>query len=143
MNSYALAANAVLLAHAAFVLFVVGGQFLIVLACIKHWRWGRCLWLRLLHLLAISYVVIQTWLGFDCPLTVWEQDLRRLAGLTVQSQDFIVYWVEYLLFYQGPAWLFSALYTVFGGLVLLTFWRCPPDWQKLARVVKKQHLHKP
>ncbi len=69
MNLWLLATDAVLLLHAALVLFVVGGVILIVVGNVRHWRWVNHWWLRLLHLACIVIVVAESWLGITCPLT--------------------------------------------------------------------------
>lgn len=73
MNAWLLAADGVLLLHAALVLFVVGGLILIVAGNFLRWSWVNQLWLRLLHLACIVIVVAESWLGFTCPLTTLEQ----------------------------------------------------------------------
>ncbi len=121
-----LLADAVLLLHAAVVLFVVGGLVLIWLGNAVGWRWVNRWWFRLLHLLAIAVVVLQAWLGVMCPLTTLEWWLREQAGSAPRSQGFIEYWVQRVLFYQAPSWAFTLLYSLFGALVLATWWRWPP-----------------
>jgi Protein of Unknown function (DUF2784) len=119
-------ADAVLLLHAAVVLFVVGGLVLVWLGNAVGWSWVNRWWFRLLHLAAIGVVVAQAWLGVMCPLTTLEWWLREQAGATPRSQGFIEYWVQRVLFYQAPPWVFTTLYTVFAALVLATWWRWPP-----------------
>jgi hypothetical protein len=69
---------------------------------------------------------MEAWLGIACPLTVWEMELRELAGQSVHDMSFVAYWVQYFLFYTAPAWVFTVIYTLFGSLVVLSFWFCPP-----------------
>ncbi|MEE8306228.1 MAG: DUF2784 domain-containing protein, partial [Gammaproteobacteria bacterium] len=66
-------------------------------------------------------VVLQAWLGVLCPLTRIEVVLRARAGEAVYSGSFIAYWVERLLYYDAPPWVFSSLYTVFGVLVIASW----------------------
>jgi hypothetical protein len=73
------------------------------------------------HLLGIGIVVIQSWLGIICPLTIWEMNLRAKAGETIYDGSFITHWLNQLLFFQAPAWVFVVCYTVFGSLVLLSW----------------------
>ncbi len=119
-------ADATVILHAAFVLFVVLGQGLILLGWLKQWQWVRYFPFRGLHLLAISYVVLEAWLGLTCPLTTLENYLRRLAGEIGYGHSFIGYWVPYLLFYSAPEWVFTLVYSIFGSLVVLTFLAYPP-----------------
>jgi len=66
---YRLLADAVLLSHLAFILFVVLGVLLV-------WRFPRLLWL---HLLAVVWAGLIEIGGFVCPLTTLENHLRRLS----------------------------------------------------------------
>ncbi len=70
-------ADLVLLLHVLFVVFVVGGLFLIFLGGVRKWRWVRKPWFRLAHILAIGVVVVQSWFAVICPLTTTR---KRLAG---------------------------------------------------------------
>ena len=76
---YRALADAVLILHLGVVLFIVGGLVLILAGGRLQWAWVRNFRFRVLHLAAIAYVVVTTWFGIDCGLTVLEQSLR--AGL--------------------------------------------------------------
>ena len=123
---YQLLADIVLMLHFGVVLFVVGGLLAVLLGNALHWRWVNQLWFRWLHLAAIAYVVVQSWLGLTCPLTTLESWLREQAGQVSYSKSFIEHWVQGLLFYEAPFWVFALIYTLFGALVLLSWWRFPP-----------------
>jgi len=119
-------ADALLVLHAAIVAFVVLGQLVILVGWIRNWQWVRWFWLRLLHLCTIAFVVVQTWLGQLCPLTLWEQQLRSAAGEAAHEKSFIEFWLSKVLFYDLPWSVFIAAYTLFGMLVLVSWWRLPP-----------------
>ncbi len=123
---YALLADAVLVLHAAVVLFVVGGLVLVLLGNRRGWPWVNGPWFRLVHLVAIAVVVAESWLGLACPLTTLEWWLRARAGLAPNETSFIAYWLQTLLFYEAPWWVFALAYTVFGVLVAAAWWRFPP-----------------
>ena len=112
-----LAADSVLLLHALFVAFVVLGLALVVVGKLRRWSWIRNPWFRGGHLLAIGVVVIQSWFGAICPLTVFEMELRSRAGDAVYPGSFIAHWLETILYYQAPPWVFAICYTAFGALV--------------------------
>ena len=124
----ALAADAVLVVHALIVAFVVLGQAAVLVGWVRSWEWVRNAWFRLAHLATIAIVVVQAWLGRLCPLTVWEQQLRRAAGQSVGAESLIERWVSALLFPDLPWWVFVVAYTAFGALVAWTWWRVPPRW---------------
>jgi len=123
---YALLANLILFVHFAIVVFVVGGFILIVIGILQRWHWVESFWLRALHLLAIVVVTVQTLLGNYCPLTIWEVQLRLAAGEPAYSTSFIQYWVERLIYYDIPLWIFAIIYSVFTALVVLTWVIRPP-----------------
>ncbi len=121
MNAYGFAADAVLVTHALFVAFVLVGQALIVAGLVRGWHWVRSFRFRLAHLAAIVIVVAQAWLGMLCPLTILENSLRRRAGEPAYASSFIEHWLHRLIYYDAEPWVFTAIYTVFAGVVALTW----------------------
>jgi len=120
------AADIVLVAHAAFIAFVVGGQLLIVAGWLGGWDWPRHPPFRVLHLGAITVVVLESWCGITCPLT-WLEFTLRPEGAGPAGQDgFIAYWLHRLIFYDAPSWVFTVIYTAFGATVLAAFVFYPP-----------------
>ena len=123
---YLLAADALLILHVLFVAFVIFGLLLILAGKFRRWSWVRNAWFRIAHLAAIGVVVLQSWFGIICPLTIWENALRRRAGEDGYSGTFISHWLEAILYYDAPAWVFAVCYTVFGALVVVSwFWVRP------------------
>lgn len=123
---YRLLVNAVLVLHMAVVAFVAGGLVLVVIGNLRNWRWVNGLWFRLAHLGAIAVVVAQAWLGVTCPLTSLELWLRAKARATTYAGGFIEYWLRRLLYFDAPSWVFTVVYSLFGLLVLATWWYFPP-----------------
>jgi hypothetical protein len=123
---YSLAADTLLVTHVLFVVFVVLGLLLVYVGKLRFWSWVRNPWFRMLHLLAIGVVVVQSWFGIICPLTTWEMSLRAKAGMSVYQGSFISHWLQELLYYQFPFWVFVVCYTVFGGLVVLSWFVVRP-----------------
>ena len=122
----ALLADLVLILHVGIVAFVVLGQLLFVMGGLKNWSWVRSLWIRFAHLALMAFVLVQSWMGLTCPLTVWEQALRRQAGQSAYDASFIGHWLSRLIFFNAPDWVFVAAYTLFGVLVVVTWWWIPP-----------------
>ncbi|MEW6760585.1 MAG: DUF2784 domain-containing protein [Pseudomonadota bacterium] len=85
---YRLLADAVLLAHLAFILFVVFGALLVL-------RRRR---LMPVHLLAVAWGIGIEVLGAVCPLTDAENRLRLLAGDAGYSGGFIEHYVVALIY---------------------------------------------
>lgn len=126
-KQYLLAADAVLIAHVLFVAFVVIGLLLIALGGTLSWPWVRNRTFRILHLLAIGIVVLQAWIGAICPLTTLEMALRERAGDAVYEGSFISHWLNAILYYQAPAWVFIVCYTLFGLLVAGSWFLVRPN----------------
>jgi len=123
---YLIAADLLLLTHVLFVAFVVFGLVFILVGKFRGWSWVHNPWFRLIHLGGIGIVVLQAWLGVICPLTTWEMALRERAGDTVYAGSFIAHWLETILYYQAPPWVFVAAYSLFGTLVVVSwFWVRP------------------
>ena len=132
--AYLIAADMMLFMHVLFVAFVIAGLVFVFVGKIASWPWGLNPWFRLLHLVAIAVVVLQSWLGVICPLTIWEMQLREKAGDAYYTGSFIAHWVEELLYYSAPPWVFMVLYSLFGLLVLLSwFWVRPRSFNRQLR----------
>ncbi|MDV3504954.1 DUF2784 domain-containing protein [Marinobacter sp. M-5] len=123
---YQILADAVLAVHVAIVVFVVGGLVLILVGNRLGWHWVNRRGFRYLHLLAIGVVVLQAWLGVLCPLTTLEMWLRAEAGEAGYTGSFVQHWLQRLLYYEAPPWVFIVAYSLFGLAVLFAWWKFPP-----------------
>lgn len=147
MNPLLLLADALVLLHWLVVLFVVLSPFAFACGALLDRRGtparsklARYLvrakrsprW-RIAHLLTLAWIVVNTWLGKLCFLTIWEFALRDAAGQIVTEQGFIARWLAQALYIEAPWWAFVAAYSVFFALVLLTLWWAPPDWRARPR----------
>ena len=127
-------ADAILIVHFMFVLFVIGGFALILFGAVAgaalRWSWVRARAFRSAHLGAILLVAAESLVGVACPLTVWENALRRSGP---QDASFVGRWVARLLYYDFPEWMFAAVYTVFALAVALAWHLVAPHPAKPAR----------
>lgn len=124
--AYLLAADALLVLHVFVIIFVVFGLLSIIVGKLLSWSWIRNPWFRWLHIAIISVVILESWLGIVCPLTTWEMVLREKAGDQVYAGSFITHWLETIYFFSASGWVFATSYTVFGLLVLVSwFWVRP------------------
>lgn len=115
-------ADVLLVVHFAIAAFIVGGLVFVWLGAALGWRWVRNPWFRYAHLAAIAFVAAEALLGIACPLTVWEDMLR--GG--VQAESFVGRWVQRLLFYRAPEWVFATAYALWAAATLLTLKLVPP-----------------
>ena len=110
-----------MLLHVIFVVFVVFGLVLIFVGQAFTWSWVRNPWFRLTHFVAIAVVIVQAWLSIICPLTSIEMRLRSRAGDATYTGSFIAHWLESVLYYQAPPWVFVVCYTAFGTVVVASW----------------------
>lgn len=127
-------ADLVLALHVLFVAFVVIGLVLVLAGGCRRWQWVRNPWFRIIHLLAILFVVGQTWLEQLCPLTTLEMGLRARGGDAGYAGSFIGYWLQTLLYYQAPNWVFALCYSLFAmGVCAAWIWVRPRKFSGRVR----------
>ncbi len=119
---WALLADTIVVAHFAFVSFVVIALPVVWLGFFCRWRWVRNFWFRAIHLLMMGVVVFESVTGIVCPLTNWESECRRLAGQTgYHDKGFVEYWTHRLMFFQLEPSTFTVIYIVFFTLLVGSF----------------------
>lgn len=118
---YRIAADLLLFLHVCFVVFVIAGLVSIFLGAARNWSWVLNPWFRTVHLASIGVVVAQAWLGRICPLTVWEMALRAKAGDVTYTGSFIAHWLQALLYFEAPMWVFGVIYTAFAAVVVASW----------------------
>lgn len=106
MNLYRWLADAVLLLHLAFVVFVVAGGLLL-------WWKPR---LMGVHLVAAAWGALVEFSGWICPLTPLENRLRLQAGGQAYRDSFLAQYLEPLLY---PGALTREWQLVLGAGVVL------------------------
>jgi Protein of Unknown function (DUF2784) len=123
---YALLADLLLLAHGAFVLFVIAGGLLVL-------RWPRVAWA---HLPAALWGAGIEFTGRICPLTPIENAWRQAAGEAAYRGGFIEHYVTAALY---PAGLTRTTQLVLGVIVVAvnggaywTLWRRRPSLRSPA-----------
>jgi hypothetical protein len=132
--SHALAlANTLLGIHFAVVAFNVAMPPAIVMGAWQGWQWVRARPLRLLHLGSMLVVALQAVLGDLCFLTVWESDLRTVAGQSGYEQSFIEAWLEAALYVDAPLEALVAIYLAWAALSIGLWWWVPPKTQSVKR----------
>jgi hypothetical protein len=119
-------ADVIVAVHLLIVLFVLAGVPLVYLGVTLSWAWVRRWHWRLLHLFAIVFIATESLLGVACPLTVWEYHLRGEHS----TRGFVERWVDGILFYDAPPWVFTASYAGFAALVIVTWIAVPPTGSK-------------
>ncbi|HMP02729.1 MAG TPA: DUF2784 family protein [Gemmatales bacterium] len=141
-------ANVILAVHVGYIIVVLAGLLVILLGGLLRWQWVRNFWFRLIHFAMMGVVVLETAMGWTCPLTTWEVQLRNESGIaeTVvvtyvedgqQKQgvllkppptDFIPRMLSRLLFLDFPTYVFTIAYYTIGALILAGLIFVPPRW---------------
>jgi len=101
-----MAADALVLVHLGFILFVLLGGLLLL-------RWPRLFWL---HLPAVVWGIVVECLHLGCPLTPWENQMRRMAGQAGYEGGFIEHYLIPLIY---PAGLTLQIQLWLGAIVVL------------------------
>ena len=115
-------AEAILAAHVAIILFNVFGLIAVPLGALCGWRFVRVRWWRVLHLLLLGTVALQALIGRACILTLWQAATEGAASPT----PMIMTWVNRMIYWPLPIWVFAALYLVVFGYALALLWLVPP-----------------
>ena len=102
---YKLLADAIVITHFLFIVFVVGGGVLVI----------RCPRLAWAHLPAAIWGVVVEFTGWICPLTPLENHFRGLGGGVSYSGDFVA---QYILAVIYPESLTVEIQRILGGLVI-------------------------
>jgi hypothetical protein len=121
VNSNALA-QAVLAAHLVVIAFNIFGLFAIPLGAWRGWAFVRVRWWRALHLLSFAVVAAQAALGRACFLTLWQDQLTGARA----SQPLIMGFVNRLIYWPLPMWVFVAAYLLLFAYVLALWKIVPP-----------------
>ena len=127
-------ADIVLVIHFCIVVFITSGFFLIPIGYTANWDWTSNVKLRISHCGMMVFVALETFLGITCPLTFLENILR---GIT-QSESFIGYWIQQLIYWDLPTHIFFILYCIFLGWTLL-MWRIFPPKRPARECVRKTY----
>ncbi|MGH8135901.1 MAG: DUF2784 domain-containing protein [Steroidobacteraceae bacterium] len=110
-------ADAVLVLHLAFILFVVLGGLLVL--------WRR--WLIWLHLPAVAWGILIEFAGWICPLTPFENWLRMQGGDRGFSGGFISHYLLSLIYPAGLTralqWLLGTLALAVNAAIYIRVWR--------------------
>lgn len=126
---YGFLADAMVFFHLLYCAYVAVGQVVVVVAAPFRWEWARNPWFRYSHLLAIAIVVVEEAMGWRCPLTVWEEQLRALDGHPInQGETFIGRLAHDTLFFDLPAVWFTTVHVAMGVVVAQGVLMFPPRW---------------
>jgi hypothetical protein len=111
--------QAVLAVHVTVILFNVFGLVAVPIGAICNWRFVHIRWWRVLYLLSLAAVAAQALTGRACFLTIWQNDLTASAQ---PATPLIVRWIDLLVYWRLPIWMFAALYVLVFAYALALLW---------------------
>lgn len=114
--------QAILALHLAVIAFNVAGLIAIPLGGVLNWRFVRVGWWRALHIASWAVVALQAVLGRACFLTLWQD---QMSGAVAQP-PLIERWVERVVYWPLPIWVFAAIYLTLFAAVLAMWFVVPP-----------------
>lgn len=88
---YQFLADAVLVIHMLFIVFVIGGGFLVL----------KKRWLAWVQIPAAIWGILIEWMGWFCPLTPLENHFRQLAGQSVYDGGFVEHYLLPVIYLDG------------------------------------------
>jgi hypothetical protein len=103
---YRFAADAVMVIHFTFILFVLFGGIAVL-------KWPKLVWV---HLPAATWGILIEFFGWWCPLTKWENRFLRLAGEAGYDGGFVSHYIMPVIY---PPGLTRGLEIAIGIFVLL------------------------
>ncbi len=109
-----MAALSILILHLAVIAFNVAGCVLIPVGAWRRWHWVRNFWFRVAHLASLAVVALQAVFGRACFLTLWQGDLSG----TSNTQPLIAGWIDRLIYWPLPLWVFAVAYVAVFAYVL-------------------------
>jgi hypothetical protein len=101
-------ADAVVVVHLAYLAFLPLGGLL-------AWRWSRVVWA---HVAAVAIGVVSITVGFDCPLTTWEQSWRRRGGQRPYTNGFVDHYLTGRVYPHGYQW---AVQLILGVCIVASY----------------------
>jgi hypothetical protein len=116
--------QAVLAVHVTVILFNVFGLVAVPIGAICNWRFVHIRWWRVLYLLSLAAVAAQALTGRACFLTIWQNDLTARAQ---PATPLIVRWIDQLVYWRLPIWMFAALYVLVFAYALALLWVVRPQ----------------
>ncbi|MBF0442729.1 MAG: DUF2784 domain-containing protein [Oligoflexales bacterium] len=125
-----LLSDTLLVIHVLWVLFIVLMVPLVISGHFFRWRWIRSWKIRYLHLVMMLFVTVETWLGIQCPLTVWENVFRARRGAENYRDSFVGYWLQRIIYYDFKPWVFLAAYSFFLLVIAALIFLIPPEHRK-------------
>lgn len=125
-------ATSILVFHLGVIAFNVFGLVAVPVGAWLGWAWVRGFWWRLAHLAILAVVALQALLDRICFLTIWQSDLLREAGESAVSRPLIARWIDRMIYWPLPLWVFVVFYILVWLYALALWWLVPPQRRRLS-----------
>ena len=116
----------VLLFHFCIFLFITLSFFLIPLGYYLKWEWVKNKYYRLIHLVLMVIIFIETILGFMCPLTILENFLRN----DIEINNKITQIIHQIMYWDLPTYQFIILYLLSLLYLIFLWFFFKPDFKR-------------
>jgi polyferredoxin len=100
--------------------------FLIPLGYYQKWEWVKNKYYRLIHLVLMGIIFIETILGFMCPLTILENFLRN----DIEINNKITQIIHQIMYWDLPTYQFIILYLLSLLYLIFLWFFFKPDFKK-------------
>ena len=118
----------VLLLHFSIFLFMILSFILIPYGYYQNWEWVKNIYFRSIHLILMGIILIETILGFMCPLTILENFLRadkKIDNIFSKIIHQIMYW-------DFTNYQFIILYLLSLSYIIFLWFSFRPSQKKLS-----------
>ena len=116
----------VLLFHFCIFLFIILSFFFIPFGYYQKWEWVKNKYYRLIHLVLMGFIFVETILGFMCPLTVLENFLRNNIGINYKITQII----HQIMYWDLPTYQFIILYLLSLLYIIFLWIFFKPDFKQ-------------
>ena len=123
-------AGLILYVHLLIICFNLFGLVVIPLGGWMGWAFVHAPAWRILHLGSLGVTALQASFGQACFLTVWQ---AAASNGSPAAEPLIMRWVNSLIFWPLPEWVFVLIYLLTFAYVILLLWIVPLRWRGRSR----------
>ena len=112
--------------HTVFTLFIVLTPVAILIGKWQIWSWTQNPTFRNIHILLLTFVIVEVLFSIPCFLTVIENNCRKKSNMPLYSSGFFDYWIEKLFTISYRNWLFIAIFIPLSVFSFILYFAVPP-----------------
>ena len=119
-------AYTILSIHMGFTFFILLMPFAILIGKWQLWSWTQDPTFRIIHILLLTYVIIEVILSIPCFLTVMENSCRKKSNMPLYRTGFFDYWVETLFAIPYDNGVFTIIFSLISIFSFILYFAVPP-----------------